>query len=233
MRCFRRPLFFGAYLATTLLVTHLAMAQDAPNGFSPQPSLPLGSRNAGLVQAPDWVVWREFYDSIEYYNRTAPSRVQELFAERAGLTSSESAAVLDAGYDYVQRLSLIDGDARTEVKSRFQAKDVAPLPPGLVQRRADAQLPPDPMSRRTADGKDLREAVVADGLVARVEQRRAATLQAHREYLARTIGLQKLAALDRWIATDVAPNVKTVTSAAPVPPPPGAESLGALSTNQR
>lgn len=180
-----------------------------------RPPVPVGSPSDEA--APDWLVWRAFHGSLEFYGRSGSSVVQELLYERSGLTSAEASVVLAAGQDYLARLKLIDDDARQDISNRFgrrreAATGAQPAEPEIASR--------DRIPARAPDGRPIEEVLAADGFIERVQQQRAAAFRQHWESLAATIGLEKLVALERFIEAEVAPKVHVATHGMPVSPPP-------------
>jgi hypothetical protein len=202
------------YLRHGLLVVGYIIATGVLQQVAAQPS----RQNPGEV-APDWLVWRVYYDSLEFYDKQSPQGVQDLLTQQVGLTIDEAVVLRTAGSNYLRELAQIDDRARAEVKARFQSEDgpnPLPQPPPSVLR-GKAPPPIDLIGSRAPAGKNLREALLADGLIARTENRRVATFRTHRTELARTLGPTKLAALEELIRTQVAPNVKVVSFVPPVP----------------
>jgi hypothetical protein len=187
-------------------------AADEPSGSTPT----LEGARPELTAGAEWLVWRTFHRSLEFYGRDFADDVTKLLAGRAGLTRSESAELLVAGKDYLDHLSRIDAEARQEIEVRF--------PPNIVDRRfvptvpterpppAARHVPPAALMRKGGgEAPELYRKLVAEGFVARVEQQRQEALRAHLERLERAVGGKKVAGLRDWMSVDVAPNVKTLS----------------------
>ena len=221
------PRFVGLLLA--LVVPSLTTAQPPGNvsALSPVPPAPPGPETSGATP-PSWLVWRAFHDSVEFYSRRSPIAAAGLFAERAGLTTSEAQSVVTAGRDYLEQLTMIDEKARAEIRARYEFSLRPPQPVGPSQRQPvltprappnRASLPAHLMPGQLSDGRTLRDAAEADGVIRSVQQQRAAALDAHLERIAQLIGVEKLEQLGQWLQADVAINVSVVTNANRVPAP--------------
>ncbi len=81
--------------------------------------------------APEWSAWRELYTSLNRLPLESVPPQERLL----GLTPSEADAVLQAGQDYLWRLSRINEDADAEIQARFGYRYGPPLPAGIDPRR--------------------------------------------------------------------------------------------------
>jgi hypothetical protein len=165
------------------------------------------------------VVWRTFHDSLDFYSRSSAPQVRSLLTERASFTPAEAELVIAAGREYLQRLDAIDAAARNEILARFPP----PKPQFSIEEvpRPTAMIPPaDRIPRTVGRGQLLYEALLADGLIARVERQREEAFRQHKETLARTVGVAKLANLEQWLRADIAPSVKTLNLNDQPPPLP-------------
>jgi hypothetical protein len=244
----------STYFATATLVAaisgaviHNVLAQAVPPSdmaVLPQPPLPHGNPDAVNAPPPEWLVWRAFHDSLEFYARNAPEDVRDLLIQRGTLTGLEAQAVMGAGRDYLEKLSTIDDEARAEIQRRYQSDRPSEVPvrnsdPSKPSRETVPvplnvmPVPSNLLSGRTASGRDLRDVLAANGFIALVEQQRSAAVQVHLVRLRGIVSSQKMTDLEEWLRKDVAPGVAVVTSATPTSPPPGAgprPPVDALST---
>lgn len=196
----------------------------------PEPPLPVG--DARKEPAPPWLVWKVFYNSLEFYERQSPTAVTSLLTERAALSDTEIDFVRAAGRQYLQQLASLDNAAIEEVRAKYQ-----PNQPSIVMRsspnassspRAPSQ--PAGLPARLPDGRRLADAVQADGSVQRLMRNREQAAQAHLQTLSRRLDSKKLAAIQALVDSEVAPKVHVVTSGrlvagptsiqSPVVPPP-------------
>jgi hypothetical protein len=222
----RYALLLASHIAVAGLAIPDVNAQSDAALSSPRANpMPLDPAGPKVAPAPEWSVWRAFYSSLEFYGRRSPHDVEALLAERAALTSAETAAVLEAGLEYLQQLSVIDDAARAEVRSRFQLSDAPPMPLARVQRPAQLRQAPEGLRPKDAQGGlSTYEVLVAEGFVARVQEQKQEILRAHKERLAGTIHPAKLASIEHWINRDIAPSVKVVTQATLLSAPPSVGS---------
>lgn len=165
---------------------------------------------AQLVPAPDWAVWRTFYDSLEFYRRASPSQVESLFAMRARLVPSEAEAVIAAGQAYVQELAAIEDGARAQIQHRLGSSGAPALPPASRVRPTERKAAPPDVRRENNAAASRLAALASEGFFARIERQQERALAAHRQRVAEVIGFDRLIALDEWIRSEVAPSVKTV-----------------------
>ena len=177
------------------------------------PPLPLGTPKA--EPPPDWMVWRSFHDSVQFYQRESPAMVHGLL-NSVGLSAAEANVVLTAGFAYLEELELIGAQFRADVSRRFTTAE---------HRRVLASIgwpidQPDPIPALTPDGRPIKEALAAEGSLARLEEMRNSAFRAHWESLAESIGLYKLIRVELYIEKEVAPNVHVATRAKLVSPAP-------------
>jgi len=200
-------LIVGFYVIGIALPFQYANAQPQPG-----PPSRLGPPGSGSEAAPDWLAWRVFYESLEFYSQQSPTHVQELLVERVGLSVQEADVALAAGRSYLQQLSRLDDSARADIKARFQAGDLGKLPvPQPPTSPPVSDLPPAGLINGAAAGKQsLSDALVADGFVARVTNQRVALFAAHRAALASALGPAKFGSLEQLVRTEVAPKVRVV-----------------------
>jgi hypothetical protein len=190
------------------LIPFLAVLIATPQAFAQPPiSVSRSQPTAHEVPTPDSVVWKSFYDTLL---RHPVTETQDFLVSRIGLTSEEAAIVVTAAQQYLAQFSSIDAATSAEIKARYQP---ANLPANLPQMAQNAGLTAPPPSAliggRMADGRTVHEAIVADGIPARVERQRDSALQAHHLQLRQTIGPQKFTALQDWVNSNVAPTIKS------------------------
>lgn len=176
-----------------------------------------------------WSAWRAFHDSLEFYGRSSPGQVRIILTERAGLTSNEIDAFLQAGHEYLLRLSEIDQAARAEIAARFPSETLPTVlpqvshPANLPRPEEFRQLPPELRPMGNPGNKSRYQTLREDGFISRLDRTKESALQSHRELIARLVGSEKLAAIDQWISDDVAPSVKVVTRATLLSAPPSVD----------
>jgi len=194
----------------------IAGAQPAPSTADvplkiARPPIPLEVRPR-VVPAPEWGVWRAFHDSLEFYNRQGPERVQALLGARAGLTDSEVESFLETGQLYMATLSRIDTDARIYVNSRFRSPTGAPALVDLPKPSRPFPVPAGRFTETDAPSLSPYEVLLAEGYVALVERQKEEALIVHRTLLKNWMGAERLAQLEEWVRSEVAPSVKSVAA---------------------
>lgn len=201
------------------LPAQYALAQQAPPPELSVPApLPPGITEAG-APVPDWLVWRAFHESMQFYSKQSPDAVKRVLTQKAGLTPEQADAVLQAGPGYLQEMDRVDAAAQIEVQQRYRsaarhAPSAAAIPRPAFRNGA---VPP---ARLPVEGSgNLRQAIEQDGVVARVNRQKADTLAAHRSALSAILGADGLAELESWLKTSVAPGVKIFDKATPVVAP--------------
>jgi hypothetical protein len=192
--------------------------------FQPTPPLPLGDTPAS-VPAPEWMVWSDLYSNL-VRAQGVPASLAAALLERAGLDPGDAAAVRGVGENYLRDLARVDEDLPREIADRYGPKPEtqppasagvfqAPIPIMVVRFGSSAVQ----IDRRALGGKTLQEALEADGVIARIDAQKDALLRAHFVGLERTLGAAKLAALQRVVSSDLAPNIQRSTRGVQIPRP--------------
>ena len=208
-------------LALGLLAHGQAAAQSAVAG---QVGVSVDRGPVATALAPDWLVWRVFHDSLDFYDQQSPAVVLDLLKERLDLSEAERSEFMTIGYSYLRQLDRIDEEARAEIVARYKT-DTTPaiLPPSVarpeeVLRAGAGQIARTFVVGQTPDGHSIRDLLVTDGLVARIEARRQATLRLHLDTVRRAFGSDRLSKIETWVLSEVAPNVVFIpTGAGPQP----------------
>jgi hypothetical protein len=208
----RAVLLRPALIVTIVMLCQSANGQDT-FGLAPIESLifrspiPLTDGPPEDAPAPDWMVWREFYSSLEASTDDAASRVEALLGARETVEPWEVTVVQQEGYNYLQQLAAIDYEARQEILARFQPRNVPAPPPGVGVRDV-VEVP---------YGTTLREILEAEGFIERMEERKESLLQAHRQQLEQLIGPIKVNSLENHVERDIGPRVRVVIRARRIP----------------
>jgi hypothetical protein len=185
----------------------------------PVPPLPIGPTPES-VPAPLADVWEHLYRTFtELERRGQPAYAESVLEQNAGLTKAEAAQVRAAGEEYLRQLGRIDADLRRQIAERFGPSLQTGLggPPFAA---ADPQPPLGIDRSKLPDGKTLQEVLTDEGVIARVDSQKDALLRAHLADLARAIGAEKAASLERVVREQIAPNVQRATRAGPPVPMP-------------
>jgi hypothetical protein len=184
-----------------------------------RPPIPIGDTPES-VPAPLADVWQDMYRMFtELERRGQPIYAVSVLEEKAGLTKAEAAQVRAAGEEYLRQLERIEADLRRQISERFGPSDQARLA-GLPVAAADPQPPLAIDGGKLPEGKTLQEVLTEEGVIARVDAQKDALLRAHLEQIARAIGPEKAAALERVVREQIAPNVQRVIRAGPPVPVP-------------
>jgi len=116
--------------------------------------------------ASDWLVWRAFHASLQYYMKQSPDLVNGLLATRLGLDSSKSAQFLTLGADYIANFERVESEIRDEVRKRVPSPilpEVAAAAAASVRTPAQRTEDPPPNSSLQAKPRvptvDLDEAI--------------------------------------------------------------------------
>lgn len=186
---------------------------------SVSPNVVMSQATTGPSGGPEWLSWRVFHDSLNFYERQAPGTVFALLKERIQVTELETSGFETAGEDFLQQLRAIDDEARAEIAERYGRGMPGRLPTSATpEQLLRPNLPirrPTLVPGRTLDGRGIREAVVADGLAARVEARKVSTVRSHVKNLERFLGTDRVRKIEQWIASEVTPKVWTSNAAIP------------------
>ena len=193
---------------TYKIVDDKIRTQSPLAGLVPRPPLPVGDTPAS-EPAPEWESWKGLYDGLNTQGARLALATSQL--ERAGLDANDVAAVRGAGDEYLRELTRFDVDMRREIADRYsgpvEARDPVTgvvLPPsGRIVLGGTSTLPYVEIDPRALGGKTLQEALEADGLIARLDARKDALLQAHFATLEHSIGAAKLAALQRIVRSEI------------------------------
>jgi tetratricopeptide (TPR) repeat protein len=191
--------------------------------FLPTPPVPIGDSPAS-EPAPEWMAWSHLYGNL-VGAQAVPASLAAALLERAGLDAGDAAAVRGVGENYLRELARVDDDFPREIADRYGPKpETQPPASGVVQAPIPIMIVSFGSSavqidRRALGGKTLQEALEADGVIARIDAQKDALLRAHFTALERTLGAAKLAALQRVVSSELAPNIQRSTRGVRVPPP--------------
>jgi hypothetical protein len=201
----------------------VAQGQVLPDAISkvvatPEPPAPLASAPASSP-APEWAVWRAFCASLAFYRERAPAEAEKILAERTGLTTAEIESVVSAaGQRYLQQISAVESSARQDIHSQYQFNDSPPTA-GSSQAPDQKAAAPQPRVKPPNQSSTRYERLAADGVITRVSARLDQTLRDHKRELAAALTPTAFAGLERFIDSDIAPNVRTVTAVSLAPKP--------------
>jgi hypothetical protein len=149
---------------------------------------------------------KAFHDSMRFYSRQAPDAVKRVLTQKAGLTPEQADAVLQAGPGYLQEMKRADAAAHAEVQQRYRSLDL-PAPSAAVIPRPAFRKGAVPPARAPIEWSgNLPQMMERDGVIARVNRRKADALAAHRGALSAILGADGLAAFENWLKTTVAPS---------------------------
>ena len=205
--------FFGS--------AHWAQAQtdSATSAISPRNPVAHSAQRSSSA-APDWLVWRAFHSSLEFYEAQSQGASGRILHYRLSLTDEQSAALANAGQSYLAELSRIEAQTKAAITSRYQSNGVVtPSTLGTSYKGVPGAAEPGVMAAPRKDGRDLYDVLVADGVVASLETQRQEALRAHLAELRKELGGDVVAEIQDWLREDVAPNVAVVTQAQRVPAP--------------
>jgi hypothetical protein len=219
-------LVFGVLTAG---VTEPASAQSPgqpPGAAGP----PTWARTPGASEpAPEWMAWRVFYSSMTRMEIRTPSRAQQVIKDRTRMTDNQTASALALGNSYLAKLEAHDQSIRAEVESRFALPEHLqrmlpnpgnlPVPPGRTREDVAAVIGPG--LTLSASPSEIREALIKDGSMARIEREKGQILADHKQALKTSIGYESLQSLERWISADIAPRIRRSTDIDRSDPPAG------------
>src|SRR5262245_12005010 len=102
MKYLREHLLFLVFFSGA----HWAQAQtgSATSAISPQNPVARSAQRTSSA-APDWLVWRAFHSSLEFYEVQSQGASGRILRHRVSLTDEQSAALADAGRSYLAELS--------------------------------------------------------------------------------------------------------------------------------
>jgi len=203
-------------------IAHWAQAQtdSATSAISPQNPVARSAQGSSSAP-PDWLVWRAFHSSLEFYEAQSQGASGRIVHHLVSLTDGQSSALADAGRSYLADLSRIDAQTKAAITSRYQSDGIVSPPTfGESKQRAPRSGDPGLMMTARKDGRDMYDVLVADGIVASLEAQRQEALRAHLAGLRNELGGALLAKIQNWLRENVAPNVAVVTHAERVPAPP-------------
>lgn len=125
----RRPFPRIAIVSALALLSCLSVSsgQAVRASAAPRPS-----ETSETVVVPAWMAWRAFHDSLKFYSRQSVTAVNDMLAQKFGLTATEATTFMNAGESFLAALERIDADARAEVQARYGRP---PAPPRNPQRR--------------------------------------------------------------------------------------------------
>jgi hypothetical protein len=199
----------GATLASVPLTAQLTLDGGADGESPPEHVVAPVLDNAahGQTAPPDWIVWRVFHHSLEFYELQVPGFARQLLHERTGLSATEAATVSTLGRKYLAELDSIDVETRASLSARFRPQS------NPLWNSPKFAGPPDPTNAIppiASDGRSIRAVLEAEGFIARTDERRHATFRKHWETLAASVGLAKLVSLERFVQGEVAPGVRVL-----------------------
>lgn len=205
----------GGILSAALLLgsaTSVGQVVDplatGPLKAPPAPSLKIGPSDPHAAPVPEWLTWKAFQRSLAFYNRQSPQGVQDLLATRLGVPRASAALVLSAGETYLAELERIDAETRQAINARYRPERAPPVTLTRPSFRSGTEVPLSARASAQPTGASLRDLAIQDGFYAQVEERRAAALAAHKKQIVTIAGSTQLAAMERFVETEVAPHVK-------------------------
>ena len=215
-------------------VTGQGVPTPPPSAFRALMPVPILQDQPEILPAPEWSAWRAFYSQVVLAPSSSPEENKAFVADRTGLTQDATDALAVAGSQYLQELSAIDERARKEIVDRFGPSSLPFNPPSLLPNGQSGIRP----IIQAPQGKTVEEVLEAEGFVARIDEEKQSLLKAHLDQLAISIGSASVDSLKRYVATEVAPNVKRVrhvghASIALVNPVPPAPATSPDSTKSR
>jgi hypothetical protein len=178
---------FGVVL---LFMSNVAASQEPAISISPNVS------SDATAVAP-WKAWRVFHESLRFYAHQSSAALNDMLAQRFGLTATERTALLSAGESFVTTIARTESEARAELAARYR-----PPAPRNPARRVP-EFPPEAIFRQP--GKTVREMAIESGVYAKFEQRKEALLAAHIRQLEWAIAPPKLALIGEWVQANVRP----------------------------
>jgi hypothetical protein len=199
----RFPPMFLAFGLVLLSMSNVAASQEPTASTSP-------NETSDSAAVPDWMVWRAFQESLRFYARQSSAALNDMLAQRFGLTATERTALLSAGESFLTTIDRIDSEARAELQARYRPR--APRNPA----RRLPEFPPGVVFRQP--GKTVRDLAIESGLYTKVEQKKEALLTAHFQMLERAVTQRKLALMSEWVRTNVRPSIKTAERGISGPP---------------
>jgi hypothetical protein len=198
----KHRLWSGVYSAIFigfLLAGQNASAQDA-SGVSKAPT-------------PNWVAWRAFYQSLDFYGRRSPQQDVKIAAEQFGLSPSQAATLLNKGRSFVADIERIDSEARVVAAEKYK----------YVPTQSGKPAPGQPQSRPAGSQKSVRDRAIQDGFAAEVEAKKVALLAKHMNDLMQELGVGNRNQVRNFVENAIAP--KIISTPAPNPNSKGNPSL--------
>jgi hypothetical protein len=199
-----------------VLVLALGLVGPPPAFGGGQSGPPVTPAEVEPLPVPDWLAWQVFHDSLVFYAARSAGEVEAMLWDRAGLAPGAATALRSAGQAYLMALAEIDQEARAEVQARYggerlRRRDGVPPRSGRVPASPPLQLPA---------GTTLYDLVVASGLHAAIETRRAAALAAHLTAVRQAVGAEGTDRLAALVDTQVRPVIQTSVVRPPAPDVP-------------
>ena len=189
----RFPAILIVFGVVWLSLWNVAATQEPAASISP-------NETSDSTAVAPWMAWRVFQESLRFYARQSSAALNDMLAQKFGLTATERTALLSAGESFVTTIAQIDSEARAELAARYR-----PAAPRNPARRLP-EFPPGVIFRQP--GKTIRDLAIESGLYAKFEQRKEALLATHMQQLARAIAPPKLALIGEWVQANVRPSIK-------------------------
>lgn len=199
----------------TTMALAVLIAQAGPEGQQ-RPKLlldVLAEHKAGVASGrrdllvADWMHWRAFHGSVEYYiERAGSSRVENVITKAVGISPAAFIAVVDEGQRYLASLDTLEAEVHAEIDRRYAVGS----PVGADGRRI-ATVP---------KGQTVFNLAERDGLAQTYSKRYSATLNSHTSRLRSSLSARDFASLSSFIAAKIAPRISILDDYTPGAPRP-------------